>query len=393
MQKNISVPMTLLLAAIFSISPLAIDTYLPAITEIASDLSTQTENVSITVSLYVMGMAFGQLIGGPLSDRFGRSSVMQIGIGVFILGSLLLAIASTVEQLWIFRMLQALGGGISAVCVPALIRDHVTGAAAAKLLSLITLVMMLAPAVAPSIGSLMLAFFNWHAIFIFLALVASSIFICIRRLLPASAQTEHGTKKTHSISYLIILKNVAASRFLFTQAMGFSVLMIFLSSSAMIYMEYFELEATEFSSLFLLNVASIAIINRVNARLLNRYRPEQLLKCFVGLQIFGGLLLLTVSYFFSTNLILAVLGFAITVSAISAIGPNATACYLAYYEHNAGKASALLGFAKYALGASISAVTAYAYNDSIQPVAVSVLLCASLSFIALICYREKKQRT
>lgn len=381
MSNPIPLKISLLLACIFALSPLAIDTYLPAVTLIALDLNTQAELVSMTVSLYVMGLAFGQLIGGPLSDKYGRRHIMLIGLMIFSVASCLLATAHNIELLWLYRVIQALGGGISAVCVPAIIRDHVSGAQAAKLLSFIALLMMLAPAVAPSLGAGILAFTDWHFIFIFLAMFSASTALATKLILkkPKKVQAESVQK----MSFKQILSHPEAYKYVLAQAFGYSVLMIFLANSPLIYMEYFELTSSQFSMLFALNVAVIIFNNRLNSFLLNKFKPNALLKLFFTMQLTGGLVLLSGAALFPHQVVFSAIGFALSVGAISGIGPNTQACFLHYFPNNSGAAAATFGFIQYASGAILSATISYCYNQTLWPVSIMIAICGGVSLFAI----------
>ncbi|MER2493914.1 multidrug effflux MFS transporter [Catenovulum sediminis] len=388
MTTHISKALTVLLASIFALSPFAIDTYLPAITIIAQDLNSEAEWVSVTVSLYVFGLAFGQLIGGPLSDSHGRRNIMLLGISIFAISSCLIATTQNIESFWIFRVLQALGGGISSVCVPALIRDRVSGADAAKLFALVALIMMIAPAIAPGIGSLILHLANWPAIFIFLAVFAFLIAFATIKLLPDVGKSPH-TNVARS-SFLEILSHRQAIKYLLAQCFGYSVLMVFLTNSPLIYMQYFALSANDFALFFSLNVLVIIISNRLNAWLLNYYQPHTLLCAFLLIQLSGGLMILLCALYFANNIVLVFIGFALAVGAISGIGPNAQACYFDYFAKNAGSASAVFGFSQHMTGASVSALSAALYNMTLLPVSIVLVLCSSCAVIAVNARQQKR---
>ena len=139
-------PMRLIisLALIFTLSPLAIDMYLPTIPAIAGELAVPVQDVAIIVSLYILGLSFGQFFGGPISDYIGRRPVLFFGLAVFALASLSIALTNSLQVLWFARFLQAVGGGFAAVVVPAIIRDHTEGQATAKLFSQIMLITIIA---------------------------------------------------------------------------------------------------------------------------------------------------------------------------------------------------------------------------------------------------------
>ncbi len=173
--KTITKTQILTLAAVFAISPFAIDSYLPAMPSMASAMNVDISMLSVTVSLYVLGLAVGQLIGGPLSDKKGRRPVMAVGLGIFAVGSLLITTTIHIESLWLWRFVQAIGGGIAVVGVPATIRDNTTGKESAKLFSLIALIMMIAPSIAPTIGTLFLRMAGWQWIFHLTSVLALSV--------------------------------------------------------------------------------------------------------------------------------------------------------------------------------------------------------------------------
>ncbi len=170
--KTISKTLILTLATVFAISPFAIDTYLPAMPNMAEAMQVDISMVSVTVSLYILGMAAGQLIGGPLSDQKGRRFVMILGLLIFAAGSVLLTTSTSIEILWLWRFIQAAGGGMAVVGVPAIIRDISSGKESAKLFSLIALIMMIAPSIAPTVGTFILTLSGWQWIFYFLAVIA-----------------------------------------------------------------------------------------------------------------------------------------------------------------------------------------------------------------------------
>jgi len=156
------------LALLTATTPFAIDTYLPAMPTMAQDFDVPLSSIELSISLFLIGFALGQLIGGPVSDRFGRRMSATIGLTLFALASFAAAFATSVESFLLFRFLQAFGGGFATVVSNATVRDHFTGKESAQILSMIQSIMYIAPLLAPVIGSLLLHFASWNAIFIFL---------------------------------------------------------------------------------------------------------------------------------------------------------------------------------------------------------------------------------
>ncbi|WP_105903324.1 multidrug effflux MFS transporter [Vibrio gangliei] len=376
MAKSVPKSLIVLLACVFALSPFSIDTYLPAIPTITSQLNVDIHWVSMTVSLYVFGLSIGQLLGGQFSDNYGRQKVMIAGLLVYAIGSLAIATIHSIEALWLFRLVQALGGGMAVACVPALIRDNAEGREAARLFSLIALIMMIAPSVAPSVGTLILAVLNWHFIFIFLGCLGI-IFACVAwKVIPKPVvnSSEHRPKL---MSYSEVFRQRAVLGYLLSLTFGFSVMMIYLTNSPFVFMEYFGLSEKHFSMLFLINVVGLVCINRLNSALLKKYDPALLLVRFIQLQLCGALTLFVSVALLPNSIYGVAIGFLLMVSTNAGIMPNTNACYLQYFKQNAGKASGLLGFMQFFTASIISGLVAYFSDDNLWVVAFGVV-CSSL---------------
>ena len=369
MNKHIPTSLLLLLAAVFALSPFAIDSYLPAIPIIASDLGVNTSLVAVTVSIYVLGMAAGQLIGGPLSDKLGRKPTMVAGLLLFAVGSFMMAGVESLEMLWAWRVVQALGGGIAVVGVPATIRDNAVGKEAARLFSLIALIMMLAPSLAPTVGTLILRSQSWHWIFYLLCFLSAMIALNAMVVMPKAKPVK---KEKGTGGYLSVIKERRALGFLVAQAFGYAVLMTFITSAPLAYIEHFGVSAELFSGLFIANVIGIVIINRTNTFLLRTYEPSTLLKAFLTLQFIGGMVLITSHIIAPEKLWFIVPGFVISIAANGGIMANSSACFMRYYGKNAGVASALLGAVQYGIGAGVSALAAMLGGTSLWPMIIAM---------------------
>lgn len=378
MSKSISASLIVLLASVFALSPFSIDTYLPAIPTIASDLNVEINWVAMTVSLYVFGLAIGQLLGGQFSDKHGRRIVMMVGLMIFALGSLAISSAQSIQVLWACRLIQSLGGGIAIVCVPALIRDNAEGREAARLFSLIALIMMIAPSIAPSVGTLILTLLNWHFIFIFLgglgSILAVYAFFVVPK--PVVKTSQNGVKL---MSYSEVLRQRTVFGYLLALAFGFSVMLIFLTNSPFVYMEYYGVSEKVFSVLFLMNVLGLIAINRLNSYLLKKHGPAVLLVRFIQMQLCGAVILLLSVTLFPQHIYGVVVGFIIMVSANAGIMPNTNACYLQHFKQNSGKAAGLLGSMQFLTASIVSGLVAYFTQDNLWPVAIGVVLASSIA--------------
>ncbi|MFV0573985.1 MAG: multidrug effflux MFS transporter [Vibrio sp.] len=378
MTKSVPKSLIVLLASVFALSPFSIDTYLPAIPTITADLDVNIHWVSMTVSLFVFGLSIGQLLGGQFSDRFGRQKVMSVGLVVFAIGSLAISAAQSIQMLWLFRLLQSLGGGMAVACVPALIRDNAEGREAARLFSLIALIMMIAPSVAPSVGTIILSLLNWHFIFIFLGCLGLVLALASWKVVP-KPKVEASVHRPKLMSYTEVLKQRTVLGYLLSLAFGFSVMMIYLANTPFVYMEHFGISEKAFSMLFLLNVVGLVSVNRLNAWLLKKHEPADLLVRFIQMQFSGAVIMLLSVIFLPEHIYGVALGFFIMVSANAGIMPNTNACYLQYFKQNAGKASGLLGFMQFFTASIISGLVAYLSHDDLWIVVIGVIVCSSIA--------------
>jgi len=394
--NKINKTMIVTLSSIYAVSPFAIDSYLPALPIIANQMQVDISMLSVTVSLYIFGLAIGQLIGGPLSDKHGRLPIIILGLGIFALASLLLTTSSHINVLWAWRLVQAIGGGIAIVGVPATIRDIADGKEAAKLFALVALIMMIAPSIAPTIGNLILSMHDWQWIFYFIALFSCFAIAMSIKFVPhqsAKQLAKLGQKKQHRkrIKFIEVFKHKQAIGYMIAQGFAFAVMMSFVTNSAMIYMGLFKVSSDTFSLLFAANIIGLIIINRLNTFLLNRFEPSTLLRCFLTMQFSGGILLVISSFLMPEEFALTVAAFIIMISANGGIMANSSACFLKYFGKDAGTASAVLGAFQCTMGASISALSAFISMGLLQPVVIVMLISSSIALTAVI-YSNKQAR-
>ncbi|TEW56016.1 Bcr/CflA family efflux MFS transporter [Psychromonas sp. RZ22] len=399
-KKVISKKLIVTLSSIYAISPFAIDSYLPALPSIAKEMQVDIAMLSVTVSLYIFGLAIGQLIGGPLSDKHGRLPVMLSGLSIFAISSLLLTTSTHIEVLWLWRMLQSIGGGIAIVGVPAVIRDNTEGKEAAKLFALVSLIMMVAPSIAPTIGNFILSLHSWHWIFYFMSIVACfAMFMAIKFIPRKSAEEKLAQKyqakltpaqRHKGIKFIDVFKHKQAAGYMVAQGFAFAVMMSFVTNSAMIYMGVFKVTPDTFSMLFAANIFGLIMINRLNNFLLNRFEPSTLLRFFLSMQVTGATLLVLSSFLMPKILPLTVVAFVITLSANGGIIANSNACFLRHFNKStAGTASAVLGAFQCAIGAAVSALAAFISMGKLQPVVILMLISSSIALFAVI--RSNKQ--
>lgn len=383
--------LAIVLAITVALGPFAIDAYLPAFQAIALDFDTGVSEVGLTLSVYVIAMALGQLIGGPLSDRFGRARILFSGLALFAAGSLLVAASQSLEMMMLGRILQAFGGGWSTVNVPAIVRDRTEGNETARLFSLIAMIMFIAPAIAPSIGTLLMKFGNWHAIFVFLALYAVFAGLLLRMFLFHGGEGRRATnvEPLHRLvtNYVTVLRNLDAMRFVAIQALAMCIMLVYLTHASFIYQEWLGYSNAGFSVLFAANVIVMMIASLANRRLLMKWQLRRLLALGLGVQALAIATLATV-VFLDLPRVFAIPALALAIGSMGAIAPNNMAGALQYFRALAGTAAALMGSVQFAFSGMVSTVSALVEGDEME-VVVFTMAGASVLALSLVISRRR----
>ncbi|MDF1692780.1 MAG: multidrug effflux MFS transporter [Zhongshania sp.] len=368
----------LLLALIFALSPLAIDMYLPTIPAIAAELGVPVQDIAVTVSLYMLGLSFGQFFGGPISDYFGRRPALFFGLTVFAMASVVIAFTESLSVFWAARFFQALGGGFASVVVPAIIRDHTEGQATAKLFSQIMLITIIAPALAPTIGTVLYSLSGWQLVFLVLA--AYAITVCgLASIIIKKRGSEQRAPLADSLltRYKFVVSNRAAMGYLLAQSLGFSVMITFVANAALVYIDMYGQSEAVFSMLFAGNIVTLAIANRINNRLLNTVPAAQILpRAMLNLFVFCSALLLVTG--FSPPLWVVVPLVMLAIGALGGIMGNSQACALQFFPQHSGIASALMGSGQYLIGGVISGLSTQFHSEHMWPMTVTMFLASAL---------------
>ena len=362
----------LTLAALSAVTPLAIDMYLPAFPAIATELHTSIPNVEFSLSLYFFGMAMGQLFGGPISDAYGRRPMVIIGLIVFGLSSLLLSITPQIETFWILRALQSFGGGIATVNVSATVRDMFDGKESARIFSLIGMVMLMAPLLAPSLGSLVLHFFEWEIIFILLALY--TLFALGYYLFRFPSVKQKRSKITPIQNYKTVLSHKLAMIFIISQILCSSGMYTFITSSSFIYMEHFQVSPSNFALFFGANVLMIMILGRLNAWLVKRKEPLSLLRFGMCAQAILGILLFV---FRNENLYLLFPLIGLYVGTLGFIFSNSISLTLEFFPTISASANAIIGVLQYSVGALMGFIASSLHDGTLLTI-TGVMMVVSL---------------
>lgn len=343
----------ILVAANTALAPFAIDAYLPAIGILADSIGASIHHTELSISVFLLGFAIGQLCFGPLSDRVGRKPVLLGGLTVFMLASLLITTADSLTTLLLWRFVQALGGGACVVNSAAIVRDCFSGREAAKVMSTMAMIMMLAPLAAPAVGSLLLHVAGWWLIFVFLAAYAGFLLWLLGTRLPETRDMTLPAASPRQVirNYASVLRHREGMGYICAVAASFAGLFAFVTASPFVYLDYFELSPGIYPMVFGVNVVVIALSNRVNIHLLRKRTPQQNLRLGLTVQLVAALALVLVTALNMASLYTVVPLIMLFTGMIGLITPNAISSLLDHFGHISATATALLGGVQFSCGA------------------------------------------
>jgi MFS transporter, DHA1 family, multidrug resistance protein len=381
-----------ILGALSTISPFAIDMYLPAFPEMAASLNTTTARMSLSLSSYFAGFAAAQLIYGPLLDRFGRKPPLYAGMGLFVLASVACMLARNVEWLIAWRFVQALGGCAAAVAAMAMVRDFFPARETAKIISLLILVLSASPFLAPSIGTFVAMNLGWKWVFVVLSAFVLVMLAVSAFVLPVGYEPDRGIKlRPLPIlrNYAEVLKEPQFLTYALATGFAFSGLLVYVASAPIVFMEVFHVSTKQFSAIFAGLAVGFVGSNQANILLLRKFSSEQIFRRAMIVVCPLGTLLLVGTIFGWFGLWATLVLLFVTLSALGLCAPNGSALALVPFDHNIGSASAMLGFLQLGVAGLASACIGVFDSHTLMPVA---LVLAVTSWIGLAILLVGKKR-
>ncbi|HOZ84408.1 MAG TPA: multidrug effflux MFS transporter [Niabella sp.] len=376
-----------ILGLLSAIGPFSIDMYLPGFTNIASDLNTDVSKVSLTLSSFFIGISVGQLLYGPLLDKYGRKKPLYFGLCLYLFASLGCAYATSVQYLIVLRFLQALGGCAGMVASRAMVRDMFDVEDNAKVFSLLMLVIGVSPIIAPSLGGFVTASLGWRYVFGVLLLIGLFILVLCVFKLPESKQPA----KDYSLAPRFILGKFSEvfrepQFVIYTFASAFTAagLYAYVAGSPHVFMEVFKVSEKTYGWIFSIIAASLVLATQINARILKFTTSEKIIPKAVLVQTIAGVLLFVGFIYNWWGLTTTIILCSVFLACQGFTFPNASALALAPFDQNAGSASALIGCVQMAVGTLSSAMVSVFHNNTSVPLGLVMGLCAATALSILI---------
>ena len=381
----------LLLGLLSAIGPFSIDMYLPGFPIIAASLHTTPEMVSYSLSSYFIGICAGQMLLGPLLDRYGRKRPLYGGLIIYILSSIGCAFAQTIDVLIVLRLFQAAGGCVGIVAPRAIIRDLFPVEENAKIFSLLILILGVSPIIAPTAGGYITALFGWHSIFIILAIITFLILLAVIFYLPESKQPDPAFSlkpKPILASFRKVITHPQFYTYSLTGAMASAGLYAYLAGSPFVFMDLYHVTGQQYGWIFAIVAAGLIASSQLNNVLLKKYSSGQIIRVTLSLQCIIAVVLVMGTY----NNWLGLYG---TITCIffylccqGFSFPNSSALSMAPFSREAGSASALMGSIQMALGAGASALVGLLSNGTAIPMTGVMAGCSLTAVVILMIGRR-----
>jgi len=386
----------LILGSLTALGPFSIDMYLPGFPAIAKTFNTTTAQVSLSLSSFFIGIAVGQLLYGPLLDRFGRKKPLYAGLLVYIITSIGCYFAGTLQLLIILRFLQAIGSCAAGVAAMAMVRDLFPVEENAKIFAFLILILGASPMIAPTVGGYVTGAWNWHIIFVILTFMAVAILFAVIFGLPESYKPD----KNYSLkpgpiitSFLTVAKEPQFYTYALTGSFAFAGLFVYVSGSPVVFMEVFKVSSKTYGWIFAgLSVGFIGS-SQVNNLLMKKFKSEQIIRVAIIIQTIVTVLFLVGAvvgwYGLGGTLLMTFL----MLCCIGTLSPNASALSLAPFEKNAGVASSLMGAIQLGLGALSSLSISFFTGKSSVPMTSIMAGSTLIAFIILFIGRRHITKT
>lgn len=391
---NISKKKLILILGLLSmLMPLSIDMYLPSMPTIAQDFNVADATVQLTISCYLLGFSFGQLLFGPITDSYGRRYVLIAGLIIFIVAALICGIASNINQLITARFFHGIAAAATSIVINALMKDiYRDRDEFSKMMSFVMLISNVAPLLAPIIGGFILYWFNWQANFYTISLTAliglALVIIFIPETLSKAKRSKFSFTRILS-NFIMLFRHGQVLAYMMIGAFAGAGLFSFLSLGPFVYMNLHGVASTNFGYYFALNIVVMVFMNTLNSRLVKHVGSFKMMQLglFIQFVMAIGLIIVTLFNLGFIYLVICIAGY---IGCMSTIGGNSMAIILDFYPHIAGTPSSLAGTIRFAVAGAVgislsflvsnlTTVTTVSNNSSEWLMTGSIVLCNFLA--------------
>jgi DHA1 family bicyclomycin/chloramphenicol resistance-like MFS transporter len=386
----------LILGGLWTLGSFGTDLCLPALPAVADDLAATEQAVTLTITTFLVGLALGQLLAGPLSDIYGRRRTLLVGLAVFTGSALVCAVAPSVEVLIAARLVQGMAAASGLAIPNAVITDYARGREAARLFSRIAIIAGMAPVVASPAGAQLLRLTSWRGPYVALFAIGLVLAGCVAAGLPESLprarRSASGLRPTLR-AMAMLTRDFAFMGYTITSALIFVAFFAYLASSSFVYQQVYGVSATTFSVLFAVNAVGMLAASQANHRLLTRYSPRQLLAAGLTADAAAGLTILVVVLLGGLGIWALAVPFFVLVTSLGLVFPDATALALSVHPEVAGSAAAYFGALRLGLGAGATPLVLGGTVDSLtMALVIAVSALAALALFAVVAARTRGQR-
>jgi DHA1 family bicyclomycin/chloramphenicol resistance-like MFS transporter len=384
-RKHSKARYALILGGLSAFGPLSIDMYLPALPTMTDDLHSSDTVLQLTLTAFIIGIALGQLVVGPLSDAMGRRKPLLAGLALYVVGSILCVVSPSAELLIVARVIQALGASAGIVIARATVRDLFSGTAMTKFFSTLMLVNGLAPILAPIVGGQILTLTSWRGVFVVLTVFGTLLLAVVAVSLPEPLPVElRKPARPMSIlrTYARILRDKSFVGYALASGLMFAGLFAYISGSSFVLQDIYGLSPQGYSLAFGLNGIGIVLVGQLNGLIVGRL-PERTLLIAGLLASFAGGVGVLLATSLHLGLVALLVPLFVLVSSIGLVMPNASSLALADQAGNAGSASALLGVLQFVIGGLATPLVSLGGPDTAVPMA---LVMAGFATLALLVF-------
>jgi DHA1 family bicyclomycin/chloramphenicol resistance-like MFS transporter len=373
-----------LLGALTAFAPVSIDMYLPALPTIGLAFGAEAGHVQLSLASFFLGLATGQAVYGPISDRFGRKRPLYAGLFLFAFASAGCALATSIDMLIGMRFLQALGACSGQVIARAVVRDLFEPRESARVYSLLLLVMGVSPILAPLVGGQIIDRYEWRVVFWIIMCLAllglAGVILRLPETLQPNNRRSLNLRKVAGV-YTELLMDRVFIGYAVTGALTMAGLYTYIVATPFVFIQLFHVPADRFGLFFGANAAGLIAASQVNVRMVRHYATEAIVRRILLIEIASGFLLLAGTALGLISLAGTAILLFVYIASVGCLFPNTTALAMAAHGNKAGSASALVGTLQFTLAAVAASAVGAVNTGTALPMAAVIASCGASAFL------------